>query len=251
MHRFLFSNLLLLLFASVCQASEPIRACGGDSNWPPMSYISKETKSVQGFSVAVLKAIFLTPAPEFKLRPWARCMAEVESMQGSDLMMSSFRTPEREQKFYFSRSYFNLTPAYFFARQRFAHAPITALKDLSQYKVCSLHGAATSYVGSTASQIESGATNYLSLIRKIDRGHCEIVVDMKEVFLGLSKIGVAPFDAAHYQILTLPETQQLPLHFAVSKRHPNAKQILEALDKGISALEKNGKLKQLANRDFK
>ncbi|MFZ6798191.1 substrate-binding periplasmic protein [Undibacterium sp. Di24W] len=250
MRRFLFSSLLLLLFASACQASEPIRACGGDSNWPPMSYISKETKSIQGLSVEVLKAIFLTPAPEFKLRPWARCMAEVESMQGSDLIMSSFKTPDREQKFYFSRSYFNLTPAYFFSRQRFAQAPITTLKDLSQYKVCSLHGAATSYVGNAASKIESGATNYISLIRKIDRGHCEIVVDMKEVFLGLSKIGVAPFDAQHYQIVTLPETQQLPLHFAISKQNPQAKQILETLNKGITALEKNGKLKQLVNLNF-
>lgn len=251
MRQSLLSSLFLLLFASTCHALEPIRACGGDSNWPPMSYISKETKSIEGLSIEVLKAIFLNPAPEFKLRPWARCMAEVESLQGSDLIMSSFKTPEREQKFYFSRSYFNLTPAYFFARQRFVQAPITTLKDLSQYKVCSLHGAATSYVGSFASQIESGATNYLSLIRKIDRGHCEIVVDMKEVFLGLSKIGVAPFDAAHYQIVTLPETQQLPLHFAISKQNPQAKQILEALNKGISTLEKNGKLKQLANRDFK
>jgi polar amino acid transport system substrate-binding protein len=251
MRRFLFSSLLLLLFASACEASEPIRACGGDSNWPPMSHISKETKSVVGLSVEVLKAIFLAPTPEFKLRPWTRCMAEVESLQGSDLIMSSFKTPEREQKFYFSRSYFHLTPAYFFASQRFAQAPITTIKDLSHYKVCSLHGAATSYVGSVAPQIESGATNYLSLIRKIDRGHCEIVIDMKEVFLGLSKIGVAPFDAAHYRILTLPETQPLPLHFAISKRHPNAKQILETLNKGITTLEKNGKLKQLANLNFK
>jgi polar amino acid transport system substrate-binding protein len=250
MRLFLFSNLLLLLFASTCEASESIRACGGDSNWPPMSYISKETKSAQGLSVEVLKAI-LTPPPEFKLRPWARCMAEVESLQGSDLIMSIFRTPEREQKFYFSRPYFNLTPAYFFARQRFARAPITELKDLKQYKVCSLHGAATSYVGNAASKIESGATNYVSLIRKIDRGHCDIVVDMKEVFLGLSKIGVAPFDAEHYQIVTLPETQQLPLHFAISKQNPQAKQILEILNKGITALEKNGKLKQLANLNFK
>ncbi|MBC3809286.1 transporter substrate-binding domain-containing protein [Undibacterium seohonense] len=251
MRQSLLKSLFLLLFTGSCHALEPIRACGGDSNWPPMSYISEETKSIQGLSVQVLKEIFLKPTPEFKLRPWARCMSEVESLQGSDLIMSSFRTPEREQKFYFSRPYFNLTPAYFFARQRFAQAPITTLRDLSQYKVCSLHGAATSYVGSAASQIESGATNYLSLIRKIDRGHCEIVVDMKEVFLGLSKIGVAPFDAAHYKILVLPETQQLPLHFAISKRHPNAKKILEMLNKGIATLEKNGKLKQLADRDFK
>ncbi|MBX9723819.1 MAG: transporter substrate-binding domain-containing protein, partial [Candidatus Obscuribacterales bacterium] len=197
----------------------------------------------------VLKAIF-TPTPEFRLRPWARCMAEVESLQGSDIIMSSFKTSEREQKFYFSQSYFNLTPAYFFARKRFSQAPITTLKDLNQHKVCSLHGAATSYVGNAADQIESGATNYLSLIRKIDRGHCEIVIDMKEVFHGLSKIGVASFDASPYQILVLPETQQLPLHFAISKQHPHAKQILETLNKGISKLEKSGKLKELINRNI-
>jgi ABC-type amino acid transport substrate-binding protein len=245
----LLSGAIFFALPCVCQAVESIRACGGNSHWPPMSYVLEDTKAVKGISVEVLKAIF-NPQPEIKLRPWARCMAEVEAMQGSDVMMSTFKTSEREQKFYFSHSYYHLTPAYFYSRQKFLVPPIKQLSDLSKYKVCSLHGAATSYVGNTALKIESGATNYLSLIRKIDRGYCEIVIDMREVLFGLSKIGIASFDAAHYQILPLPETQPLPLHFAVSKKNPNALKILNELNQGIIQLEKSGKLKLLINADL-
>jgi polar amino acid transport system substrate-binding protein len=212
-----------------------------------MSYIDNRTKTVQGLSVEVLNAIF-TPTPDIRLRPWARCLAEVETMQGSDLVMSSFKTPEREQKFYFSRPYFSLTPSYFFSRQRFSNPPITSLKDLDRYKICALHGAAVSYTGLAASKIESGATNYLSLIRKIDRGHCDIVVDMEEVFQGFAHLGLVPFTSPDYQILPLPETERFPLHFAISKAHPQAKQILEQVDNGIVMLQKNGKLRQLHER---
>lgn len=87
-----------------------------------------------------------------------------------------------------------------------------------------------------------------SLIRKIDRGYCDIVVDMEEVFYGFAHIGLVPFTNPEYQILPLPETERFPLHFAISKAHPRAKQILEQLDKGIVQLQKNGKLKQLHDR---
>lgn len=244
MQQWLFGLAVLMCAATPAWAAAPLRACGGDSNWPPMSFVNPKNNSIQGLSVEVLKAIF-TPQPEIKLRPWARCLAEVETMQGSDIVMSSFRTAEREQKFYFSRAYFSLTPSYFFARQRFKSPPLANLKDLTHYKVCALHGAAVSYTGLAPSKIESGATNYLSLIRKIDRGHCDIVVDMEEVFYGFAHIGLVPFSNQEYQILPLPETEKFPLHFAVSRAHPQAKDIIEQIDKGIALLQKNGKLKQL------
>lgn len=236
-----------MLFAANCQAADSIRACGGDSLWPPMSYLNAKDNSVQGLSIEVLKAIF-TPTPDIKLRPWARCMAEVEMQQGADLLMSSFKTTEREQKFYFSRAYFSLTPAYFFAKKRFKTAPISQLADLNQYKVCALHGAAVSYTRLAPGKIESGAPNYLSLYRKVERGYCDIVVDMEEVFNGFAHLGLVPFDSSDYQILPLPDTDQFPLHFAISKSHPRAAQVVEQIDKGIAQLQRTGKLKQLHER---
>lgn len=231
--------------SAYCQTT--LRACGGDSTWPPMSYISPKDQTVQGFSVEVLKAALQTQ-PQIHLRPWARCLAEVENVQGSDILMSAFRTPERESKFLFSRSYFALTPAYFYAKQRFATPPISQKTDLTRYKVCSLHGAAISYTGLAASHIESGATNYLSLFRKIERGHCDIVVDMEEVFLGFDHLGTVNFAASAFEIRALPDSERFPLHFAVSRSHPEAKQIIDEIDRGLQQIQKSGKLKQLQDR---
>lgn len=242
-----FAFIPLILLSTSCVAVDGLRACGGDSSWPPMSYVSNKDNSVQGLSVEVLKAA-LSPQPIVRLRPWARCLAEAENVQGSDIVMSSFKTTEREQKFYFSRPYFSLTPSYFFAKKTFATAPISELKDLRRYKVCSLHGASTTYTGLRNTEIESGATNYISLIRKIDRGHCDIVVDMEEVFYGFAHLGLVPFSSTEYQILPLPGTERYPLHFAVSKTHPQAKQIIDQIDKGILQMQKSGKLKQLHDR---
>lgn len=228
-------------------AQTPLRACGGDSTWPPMSYLSPKDKSVQGFSVEVLKAILET-TPRVQLRPWARCLAEVESVQGSDILMSAFKTPEREQKFLFSRPYFSLTPAYFYAKQRFSSPPIIQKSDLARYKICSLHGAATSYSGLPNERIESGATNYVSLFKKIERGHCDIVVDMEEVFLGFDHLGTVNFAAKEFEIRPLPDTERFPLHFAVSLTHPQARSIIEQINKGIASIQKNGRLKQLQDR---
>lgn len=244
MKRLALTLFSLVLMTSASQAQTTWRACGGDSTWPPMSYFSPKDKSVQGFSVEVLKAIFDT-APSFQLRPWARCLAETESMQASDIVMSIFKTPERTKKFLFSRTYFSLTPAYFYSKRRFNTPPIEKRSELSRYKVCSLHGAAISYTGLKPEQIESGATNYLSLYRKIERGHCDIVVDMEEVFWGFDHLGSVPFSHPDFAIRPLPDAERFPLHFAVSSNHPHAQEIIDTIDKGIQQLQRNGKLKQL------
>jgi ABC-type amino acid transport substrate-binding protein len=238
-----------ILFVVNCsgQAAEPVRACGGDSNWPPMSYVQNGTTSIQGLSIDVLNSIFST-TPFIALRPWARCLAEAESQQGFDLVMSVFKTKERDEKFLFSRSYFQLTPSYFYANKRFATPPIHHLQDLQQYTVCALHGAATEYAQLSGKLIESGATNYRSLILKIDRGHCEIVIDMQEVFLGFSRLGLVPFENKDYQILVLPETTRYPLHFAVSKSHPHAQELIDSINKRLAQLEKSGRLRELIER---
>lgn len=244
MTRLVLMQLSLAFVTCTCQAQATWRACGGDSTWPPMSYLSPKDKSVQGFSVEVLKAS-LESVPNFQLRPWARCLAETENVQGSDIVMSVFKTAEREKKFLFSRPYFSLTPAYFYSKLRFSSAPIQQKQDLARYKVCSLHGAATSYTRLKPEQIESGATNYLSLFRKIERGHCEIVVDMEEVFLGFDHLGTVPFANTEFAIRPIPDSERFLLHFAVSLKHPKAQEIIDNIDKGIQRLQRNGKLKQL------
>ncbi|MES2040580.1 MAG: transporter substrate-binding domain-containing protein [Pseudomonadota bacterium] len=227
-------------------AAERLRACGGDSNWPPMSYIKAAGTPVEGLSADILRNIFADP--KIELRPWARCLAEVQAREGFDIVMSVFKNPEREKIYLFSRNYHSLTPSYLYSAKRFSQAPLQVLSDLEKYKVCSLHGSSTFYTKLPASAIESGATSYTSLMRKIERGHCDIVVDMQEVLWGFARLSLLPLDMSTYKILSLPQTEKYPLHFGVSKDHPQAAQIIAQLDKGLLELQRNGKLTSIINK---
>ncbi|CAN5907553.1 hypothetical protein BH11PSE12_BH11PSE12_25990 [soil metagenome] len=225
-------------------AAAPVKACGGDSNWPPMSYIKHPGQAVEGFSADILRSVF-SPQPEISLRPWARCLVEVLAYQRFDIAMSLFKTPERETQFLFSRSYYSLTPSYMYAATRFAAPPILQLSDLAKYKVCALHGASIFYTKLPGSAIDSGAPNYSSLIKKLERGYCDVVVDMHEVFTGFFKLDLLPFDARQYPIVALPGTEKYLLHFGVAKQHPEAAAIIGHIDSGLQELQRNGKLGNL------
>ncbi len=234
---------LLALQGEPVQA-QTMRACGGDGNWPPMSYVLAGGRRVEGLSADVLREV-LAQEPVVTLRPWARCLHEVQALEGYDIVMSVFRTPEREKDFLFSRSYLSLTPSYLYLTSRYAYPPIKNLADLARFKVCALHGASTFYTKLPPASIESGATNYSSLIKKIDRGYCDVIIDMREVFQGFSNLGMLPFNSGQYQIFPLPGTEKYPLHFGISRDHPFGPQIMEQIDRGLAELQKNGRLAAL------
>ena len=254
MTRVLFSFLFIVLLstgavaASVTETGR-LEACAGDNNWPPMSYQIDKGGQVDGISAALLGEIITSPgALTVTLRPWARCIFEVESHSKADIAMSMFKTTEREKVFLFSDNYHNLTPSYLFSTNRFSQAPILTLSDLNKFNVCSLHGAATQYTHLPAAKIESGANSYTSLINKIDQNHCDIVVDMGEVLTGLAILGQFPQNSTTYQVNPLPENTQIPVYFAVSKNHPRAKQLITMLNMGLNTLSHNGKMKAIIMR---
>lgn len=234
-----------MLFAAVVwplQVAAQVKACGGSNNWPPMSY-QLEAQPVQGISVDLLRSIL--PQIHFELRPWQRCLHEVATQSGFDIAMSVAKNSEREKLFLFSKPYHALTPSYLYLSERFTYPPLQSLADLAKYQVCALHGANTSYTGLMAHQIESGATNYLSLQRKLERGYCDLVVEMREVLFGFAQIELLPFQSSRFQILNLPETKSYPLHFAVSKSHLQAQALIEQLNQGIDEQQKQGRLSKL------
>ncbi len=207
-----------------------LNACGGDNNWPPMSYVTGQTQLVKGISAEILRNVFPNKI-NITLLPWARCLYQAQSQLGIDIVMSVFRTPEREQMYLFSKPYMSLTPSYLYSRKRFSSAPLKTLNDLNNYKICALHGASTLYTRLPPQKIESGATNYTSLFKKIDKNYCDIVIDMREVFTGFSTLELLPIDEHDYQILPLPGTSKYALQFAVSKTHPQAEKSSSTLIK--------------------
>ncbi|MBC3860775.1 transporter substrate-binding domain-containing protein [Undibacterium jejuense] len=243
----IFVSLLLTCTCGVTNAAV-LNACGGDNNWPPMSYVTNQTQFVKGISAEILRNIFPNKI-NIKLLPWARCLYQAQSQLDVDIVMSVFRTPDREQTFLFSKPYMSLTPSYLYSKKRFSSPPLKILSDLNNYKICALHGASTLYTNLPPQKIDSGATNYTSLLKKIDRTYCDIVVDMREVFAGFSALELLQIDERQYQILRIPETNKYALQFAVSKTHPQAEEIIDSLNQGLNQLIKSGDLNNLIERE--
>lgn len=227
----------------LAQGAAEIEACGGENNWPPMSFTQPDAKQVDGLSADVLRAIFPGPSQvHIRLRPWARCLQDVQRSHGFDIVMSTLRNPERDQLFLFSKTYLSLTPAYVYVSARYAAPPVHQLADLTRLKVCALMGASTSYTQLPPGAVDHGANNYASLLGKLDRGYCDVVVEMKEVMLGFAKLGLLPLDFNRYQVAVLPGTEKFPLYFGVGKDHPQGAQLVARLDRGIRELQRSGKL---------
>ena len=235
-------GLLLLVLAWPQISSAQVKACGGNNNWPPMSY-QLVGQSIQGISVDLLRLIL--PQVQFELRPWQRCLHEVASASGFDIVMSAAKNPEREKLYLFSKPYHVLTPSYLYLNERFTTPPLQSLADLEKFKVCALHGANISYTALKPGQIETGASNYLSLMRKLERGHCDLVVEMREVLYGFAQIEVLAFQDVRFQIQNLPETKAYPLHFAISRHREDAQGLLDRLNRGIDEQQKSGRLNKL------
>ncbi|MBC3934788.1 substrate-binding periplasmic protein [Undibacterium rugosum] len=221
------------------------RACGGDSQWPPFSYQAAGGNEVQGISADLLRQIF--PNPVIKLLPWLRCLTDMQAAK-IDIAMSTLKSPERERIYLFSRPYSLLTPSYLYASQRFPSVPVTRLSDLTKFKVCALRGSFTSYSKLPASSIDSGASNYASLLKKLDIGRCDILIDMQEIFAGFAQLEILPFDSGRYRILPLPETSRIALHYAVSKIHPDGLKLIHQIDKRLEEMQQSGQLNRIVHK---
>lgn len=82
-------------------------------------------------------------------------------------------------------------------------------------------------------------------MRKLERGHCDLVVEMREVLYGFAQIEVLAFQDVRFQIQNLPETKAYPLHFAISRHREDAQGLLDRLNRGIDEQQKSGRLNKL------
>ncbi len=238
------------LLSGACAAQVPgVRACGGEAYWPPMSYPGEGGQVVLGISPDVLRGA-LGGAKELRvhLLPWPRCVQEAARHNDADVAMALLRNPEREAQFLFSQPYHYLSPAYVYSTERFASAPVQRLQDLASLRVCALAGSAVAYTGLDPASVDFGARSHAALLGKLERGYCDVVVEMQEVLAGQVTLGLVPWDERRYRILRLPATERYPLHFGVGRQHPQAQALVERIDRGVQALARSGQLQEIVRR---
>ncbi len=217
-------------------------ACGGDNQWPPSSYRLPGSSVVQGYSPDVLRAALADRVGvEVRLMPFARCLAAAEQGRQVQLVMAASYSPERAQRFLFTRSYLQLQPV-----QLTLTAPLAAATRLPW---CGLNGFNYRAFGLSPAQVDAGSANYPDLLRKLQAGHCRGFVEYREVWQGLQKLGVAV--AAGNPLLVmkpLPDSSPVRVHFMISRQMAGAERLREQLDRALLRLEASGQLTPMLAR---
>ncbi|WP_137939779.1 transporter substrate-binding domain-containing protein [Chitinivorax sp. B] len=242
-------GILVLLIFSPLVRSEVLQTCGGNNEWPPSSYFSKQVKGrVDGYSVDVLRAALAGSNFQVNvvLLPWARCLAQVKTGNGMTIAMGAAFSDKRAEIYDLSRPYLKLTPAYHFWHSHFPLGlQINNGAQFANQTVCILHGANPGPFGLVTGGTDNGATNYEALIGKIARYRCDVLAEYMEVIHGFKRLG-HPYVSLP-QLRSMPMTWQprIPIHFLVSRNHPSTKTITALLNRRLAEMEQSGKLESL------
>jgi len=261
--RHIFFGIAILLPASTSvwsndsslQAGDTIHVCGDGAGWPPYHFLKREqdekTQQVIGYDVDVLKTILdqhdlnLT----VDMLPWKRCLQEANMGQRYQIALSSSYSKMRDTIYLMTRHYYEIIPHYFYSKRQYSNGlTLRSNKDLLNYKGCGLLG--YNYVGFGVSNeiIDTGALNFPQVIKKTHAGHCDYFLARYEIFLGFASIGEKfPNDPllGHGKV---PGVSPDKFYMLVSRNYVHAKALKDALDTGITELEKAGKLKEILSK---
>lgn len=233
-------GLLMVMAMLPLPARAAVVACGGDNQWPPSSYRQPGSDAVQGYSPDVLRAALADRVGvEVRLMPFARCLAAAEQGRQVQLVMAASYSPERAQRFLFTRSYLQLQPV-----QLTLQTPLAAAARLPW---CGLNGFNYRAFGLSPAQVDAGSANYPDLLRKLQAGHCRGFVEYREVWQGLQKLGVAA-GAAPLAMRPLPGGSPVQVHFMISRQMAGAERLREQLDRALLRLEAGGQLQAMLAR---
>ncbi|MBH9553095.1 substrate-binding periplasmic protein [Inhella gelatinilytica] len=260
-HRQILGGALALLGLGSAWAAEPLtlktlQVCDDAAEWPPFTYFARDASGkprpeVMGYSVDVLRAILQTAGIQLQVQllPWVRCLREVESGGQFLLAVNASASPERQQRFWMTQPYYDITPTYFFSRKTFPNGvSIRSAADLRRYHVCGVHGYNYSFYGLTDAEVDRGALDFRRVIAKLHARRCEIGLQELEAVAGLKKIGpdvLADPDLGWAEVPGLPKGE---FHMLVTRQHPQGEALYQFLNQGIKTLRDSGKLQELRRR---
>lgn len=233
----------------------PVRVCGGDSEWPPSSFFRRDqgvpTREVAGLSPEVLTRIFAGSGymPVFTLQPWARCQRGVENGL-IDIAMGGIYSAERAQRFFLSRAYFSLTPAYFYWKPA---APaggirIESADDLGRYRLCGMTGHNYAIYRQKDDRIDLGSGDYRAAVARLSHRRCDLFMENLEVVRGLAALGEPRLDDANLVGRAVPGLPQVPVHFMISRASQQGPALAAHIEEKLAAMEKSGELAGIAAR---
>ena len=200
----------------------------------------------QGLTTAIVKAAFRAGGhnSEVDFIPWARALKEVEEGK-ADVVMGAYHNKDRAQIYYFS------DPIYFLelgliARPGLGVNRYESLDDLTPHTIGVTRGFANSEEFDAATFLDKEVATTTNLnIRKLFRGRIDMAVMNFDLFrYEARKEGFCISDVEFME----PPLETHGLYLMASRNIPDGEQIMQAFNRGLDTIRKNGEFDRIVGR---
>jgi polar amino acid transport system substrate-binding protein len=245
-----FTIAALASIAPATAATTPTTVCAANVQYPPFFYFAPVQDGVlpaKGLANDILREAFGPHADAFEISklPWKRCLKLAE-LGLIDIVINVPTAQIDPAPYFVSEPYVELQSAYYVSRRHWPKGiRIKNLEDLKTYRICGLSGNTYDGYGLRDYPVDGGANNYMSLIGKLHANHCDLFIEKRAVVAGLKLVEPAisaAFSSRDLHVRTLPEDSLTGLHFAISKRSPQAAELRVKLNETIIRLNRAGSI---------
>jgi polar amino acid transport system substrate-binding protein len=223
-----------------------VRACAAEVEYPPFLFSANASVAqgthAAGYALDVLQLALKNAGKgnaTVERLPWLRClrMAEVGQM---DVVVNVPTAQIDPKPYWITDPYAELHSAYFYSlKSRPKGIKINNLQELTHYNVCGLMGNSYEAYGLDLQRVDTGARTYVSLIRKLEAGYCDVFIEKREVVDSLAARDRELRELLGQSSLVrrdLPEDLPSGLHFAISRRFPDGESLQASFNETISKL---------------
>jgi polar amino acid transport system substrate-binding protein len=249
----LMTALLSCHATSVQAQPAAVRLCV-DDNFAPFEYaLPRAGHSVQGATVSLIERILKRSNTPYSVEwfPWTRCLAYIK--QGTiQIGMDAYYDARRNKDIVYSEPYYTLTPQYYYSRKHFPHGlAISRLADLKRYRGCGVLGYSYTHYALKKEDLDAGALDHASLIRKLKIGRCDYFVEELEVMRGYSLTGQPYLQDPDLGHAATPGAIAPQLHFILSRATPDLWRLLPLINREVIRLRDSGEVQRLIKANLR
>ncbi|MBL4836972.1 MAG: transporter substrate-binding domain-containing protein [Kordiimonadaceae bacterium] len=175
---------------------------------------------------------------------WARTISGAESVF-FDVLIIGIKAPEREEIFHYSAPYMKLEMALF--KKKSLILDWKSLKDLAPYHFTAVRGATVSKEFQAAKYLSVlWVKDAKSMVQLVIKGRANLAASPKRSTQNiLEKYFPAEVHNFDFDITPLSTPT---VHILVSKKHPNAKNLIDAFNSGLKSMRQDGTYQTMVER---
>jgi len=243
MRAFLAQALCLAILISLPARGEPLRLVA--NYWEPFT---GEDLDQSGAASDLVSSALARAGYEaiIRIEPWTRALDDVYKGR-ADALVAVWRTADRAGHLRFSDPYF--TNHLVLVARKDRHFKFTSLDDLSGLIVGIGRGYDYSDDFMQANNfVKEPATTADQNLKKLSSGRVDLAIEDACIARYTMKQEAKGFDLERDLEIISPPLFELPLYFGVSAQAPRSQEILDAFNRGLSAMKQDGSYRTLLMR---